>query len=165
MGAADRRRPLTDSQDSLKFLADQTGGLPIENTNDLNLGSSGSWTISGLLPARIPGAGRRLAERLEPGPHQGQSQAPWAQGQGTPGVLRSLRHQRTQGRAADPLVMSALSPFGSGSITVRLTSLFAYDAAAAKEGSYVRSLLFINPADLHFDVDRQANTRHAFKSC
>ena len=56
--------------------------------------------------------------------------------------------------SADPLVMSALSPFGSGGITVRLTSMFAYDANAAKAGSYVRSLVFIDPGDLHFDVDQ-----------
>jgi hypothetical protein len=53
--------------------------------------------------------------------------------------------------SADPLVMSALSPFGSGGISVRLTSVFAHDP---KAGSYVRSLLFIDPGDLHFDVDQ-----------
>jgi len=34
----DRLASLIDSQQSLKFIADQTGGLAIENTNDLNLG-------------------------------------------------------------------------------------------------------------------------------
>jgi hypothetical protein len=40
MGAADRRRPFIDSQASLRFVAHQTGGLAIENTNDFNLGIS-----------------------------------------------------------------------------------------------------------------------------
>ena len=40
MGAADRRRPFIDSQQSLRFIADQTGGLAIENTNDFNFGIS-----------------------------------------------------------------------------------------------------------------------------
>jgi hypothetical protein len=53
-------------------------------------------------------------------------------------------------RPVDPLVKSALSPFGSGDITVRLTSLFAHNI---KTGSYVRSLVFVDPGDLHFDVD------------
>jgi len=46
--------------------------------------------------------------------------------------------------------MAAISPFGSGGITVKLTSVFAHDV---KAGSYVRSLVFIDPADLHFEVD------------
>ena len=39
MGSNDLR-DIIDSQESLKFIADQTGGLAIENTNDLNLGIS-----------------------------------------------------------------------------------------------------------------------------
>ena len=61
--------------------------------------------------------------------------------------------------SADPLVMSAISPFGSGGITVRLTSVFAHDAKAIG----VRSLVFIDPGDLHFDVDATESTPHVFR--
>ena len=42
-----------------------------------------------------------------------------------------------------PLVAAILSPFTTGAIGVRLTTLFGHDAA---EGSYVRSLVAIDPA-------------------
>ena len=56
---------------------------------------------------------------------------------------------------ADPLVAATLSPFATGAIDVRLTTLFAHDKTA---GSYVRSLFFIDPAGLTF-VDG-ADGRH-----
>ena len=56
---------------------------------------------------------------------------------------------------ADPLVAATLSPFATGAIDVRLTTLFAHDKTA---GSYVRSLFFIDPAGLTFAVG--ADGRH-----
>jgi VWFA-related protein len=155
MGAADRRRPFIDSQESLRFLADQTGGLAIENTNDFN------WGIRRILDDQ---RGYYLLGYAAPADSQ---RTGWTQDRIKVRVKRpGLRIRARQGffgpfdtstpkaESADPLVMSALSPFGSGSITVRLTSMFAYDANAAKAGSYVRSLLFIDPGDLDFAVDQ-----------
>jgi VWFA-related protein len=155
MGAADRRRPLMDSQESLRFLADQTGGLAIENTNDLTLG------ITRILDDQ------RGYYLLGYAAAEDSSRAGWTQNRIKVRVKRpGLRIRARQGffgpfdtsagkvESADPLVMSALSPFGSGGITVRLTSVFAYDANAPKAGSFVRSLLFIDPGDLHFVVDQ-----------
>ena len=157
MGAAaeaseDRGRVLIDSQESLKFIADQTGGLAIENTNDLNLGirrvlddQQGYYLLGYVAPKGAPRSG-------------------WDQGRVKVRVKRpGLRVRARQGffgpsdpgqsrkpESADPLVMSAISPFGAGAITVRLTSLFGHDVAT---GPYVRSLVFVDPGDLHFAVD------------
>ena len=148
----DRGRMIIDSQESLKFIADQTGGLAVENTNDLNLGirrvlddQQGYYLLGYVAPKGAPRSG-------------------WDQGRVKVRVKRpGLRVRARQGffgpfgpgqfqkpESADPLVMSALSPFGSGAITVRLTSLFGHDAAT---GPYVRSLVFVDPGDLHFAVD------------
>ena len=67
----DRLANLLDSQDSLKFIADQTGGLAIENTNDLNLGirrilddQQGYYLLGYLAPrARRARVGTRTASR------------------------------------------------------------------------------------------------------
>ncbi len=52
--------------------------------------------------------------------------------------------------ANNPLLVAALSPFGSGDITVRLTTVFGHDGTRS---SFVRSLLFIDPADVPFSRD------------
>ena len=67
---------------------------------------------------------------------------------------RALRH--VAGIAADPLVAATLSPFATGAIDVRLTTLFAHDKTA---GSYIRSLFFIDPAGLTFAVGPDAPFR------
>ncbi len=164
MGAADRRRPFIDSQQSLRFLADQTGGLAIENTNDFN------WGISRILDDQ---RGYYLLGYAASADSQ---RTGWTQDRIKVRVKRpGLRVRARQGffgpfdtstpkaESADPLVMSALSPFGSGSITVRLTSMFAYDANAARAGSYVRSLLFIDPGDLNFNVDQEGKHTARFQ--
>jgi VWFA-related protein len=150
--AGDRLANIIDSQESLKFIADQTGGLAIENTNDLNLGitrvlnDQQGYYLLGYTGSK---------DSSRPG---------WDQDRVKVHVKRSgLRVRARQGffgpfdastpkpRAADPLVLSAISPFGSSEITVRLTSMFAHDA---KAGSYVRSLVFIDPGDLRFEIDQ-----------
>jgi hypothetical protein len=55
-----------------------------------------------------------------------------------------------KGFGLDPLTVAALSPFASGAIAVRLTSLFGHDS---KDGAYVRSLLFVDSGDLQWDED------------
>jgi VWFA-related protein len=164
MGAADRRRPISDSQESLRFLADQTGGLPIENTNDLNLGikrildDQRGYYLLGYPAAEDSARGLWTQNRVKV-----RVKRPGLRVRARQGFFGPFDTSAQKVEAADPLVMSALSPFGSGAITVRLTSMFAYDAAAAKAGSYVRSLLFIDPGDLHFEVDPQGRHTARFQ--
>jgi len=143
---------ILDAQDSLKFIADQTGGLAIENTNDLNLGISrilddqqGYYLLGYLAPKDAPRGGwdqDRVKVRVK---------RPGLRVRARQGFFGPFDTSEPKPTPADPLVTSALSPFGSGGIAVRLTSLFGHDA---KTGPYVRSLLFIDPGDLHFDVDQ-----------
>ena len=119
----DRGRMIIDSQESLKFIADQTGGLAVENTNDLNLGirrvlddQQGYYLLGYVAPKGAPRSG-------------------WDQGRVKVRVKRpGLRVRARQGffgpfdpghsqkpESADRLGMSAISPFGAGAITVRLS--------------------------------------------
>ena len=143
---------MLESQESLRFIANQTGGLAVDNTNDLNRG------VTRILEDQ---QGYYLLGYAAPA---GAARDGWDQNRVKVKVRRKgLQVRARQGffgpfdtRAAtsapmEPLVKSALSPFASDRLTVRLTSLFGHDAAT---GSYVRSLLFIDPAGLHFDVDQ-----------
>ena len=59
---------------------------------------------------------------------------------------------------ADSLLAAAMSPFDAGSIDVRLTGLFGYDAST---GPYVHTMFFVDPATVTFtdtaDGQRQAD--------
>ena len=65
-----------------------------------------------------------------------------------------------KGFGYDTLTTAALSPFASGGITVRLTSMFGHDT---KQGAYVRSLLFIDTSDLQFDEDQPGRHTATFQ--
>lgn len=155
MGAADTTngRAVVGSLDSLKFIADQTGGLAIENTNDLNAG------LARILEDQ---QGYYLLGYTAP---PGAQLSGWDQNRVKIRVKRrGLRVRARQGffgpaeghdshaisTSTNPLLTAAVSPFASGAMTVRLTSVFGHDAVS---GSYVRSLLFIDPTDIHFDED------------
>ena len=147
-----RPRGFIDSQESLKFIADQTGGLAIENTNDLNLGISrilddqqGYYLLGYTAPTG------RAAYRLGPGPRQGAREAPGTARPGTPGIFRSVRHERPQARVRR-------SPRDVGDVPVRIwrhhgAPHVGVRRTTRRTGSYVRSLVFIDPGDLHFEVD------------
>ena len=145
-------RALTESQESLRFIANQTGGLAVDSTNDLNRGvtriledQQGYYLLGYTAPAGTARDGwdqNRVKVKVRRKGLQVRAR------QGFFGPF-DTRAQTTA--TVDPLVLSAVSPFDAGRITVRLTSVFGHDATI---GSYVRSLLFIDPAGLHFDVDQ-----------
>ncbi len=156
MGAAaeaaeDRGRVIIDSQESLRFIADQTGGLAVANTNDLNLGlrrvlddQQGYYLLGYVAPKGLRRGGwdqDRVKVRVK---------RPGLRVRARQGFFGPSDTSEPKPQSTDPLVMSALSPFGSGGITVRVTPLFGHDAAT---GPYVRSLVFVDPGDLHFAVD------------
>jgi hypothetical protein len=159
--ASGRMRTLMDDQDSLKFIADQTGGLAVENTNDINLGMSrvladqqGYYLLGYVAPKEAPRSGwdqNRVKVRVKrPGLHVRARQGFF--GPSDPSAPKDL--------GFDPLTSAALSPFASGAITARLTSMFGHDT---KQGAYVRSLLFIDTSDLHFDEDQPGRHTATFQ--
>ena len=144
----DRKRELLGSQDALVYMAEQTGGFAVLNTNDLSGGiariaddARGYYLIGfeTLIPTGQPWDPNDIRVRLK---------RPGLKVRARRGLFGPSDPLRPRDPlAADPLVAAALSPFASGAIDVRLTTLFAHDA---KAGSYVRSLFFIDPAGLTF---------------
>ena len=128
---------------------------PIENTNDFNLGISrilddqqGYYLLGYAAPADSPRTGwdqDRIKVRVK---------RPGLRVRARQGFFGPFDTSTPKAESADPLVMSALSPFGSGSITVRLTSMFAYDANAAKRDRTCDRCCSSIPAICNFDVDQ-----------
>ena len=156
-GAQDARQAVRrNSEEALHYVAWQTGGFTILNNND------------------VGAAMRRVIDDL-----QGYYLLGYAAPEGTPPgwdpdrIRVSVKRTRVRVRSrrgffgpadperdttlprSDPLLLAAMSPFGSAAITLRLTALFAHDQAT---GPYVRSLLFIEPSGLTFT--RGADGRH-----
>ena len=144
----DRNRELFDSQDSLVYLAQQTGGFAILNSNDLVGGLA--RVIDDTQGYYLLGFETGIAanERWDPNDVHLKVKRPGLEVRARRGLFgpadKSLPDEPAP---ADPLVAAALSPFSTGALDVRLTTLFAHDK---KQGSYVRSLFFIDPAGLTF---------------
>jgi VWFA-related protein len=150
---AARRDALYDGQEGLDFLARQTGGIPIRDTNDLSGGlrkvmdDQRGYYLIGYKPD--PGSfylesGRRKFHSLSIRVTR-------------PGLnVRSRRGfygapdqpaQPLAGTRNEQMIGALTSPFGESGVNVRLTSLFSNDG---KAGSFVRSLLHVKASDLSF---------------
>ena len=157
-GQADRTRDLMDTQETLVYMAEQTGGFAILNSNDLAGGlgrivddTRGYYLIG--FETLIP-----KDQAWDPNDVRVRVKRPGLEVRARRGLFGPADTSRPRDPvAADPLVAAALSPFQSGAIDVRLTTLFAHDT---REGSYVRSLFFIDPAGLTF-VDGPDGRRDA----
>ncbi len=157
-GRADRTRELLDTQESLVYMAEQTGGLAILNTNDLSGGLG--RIVDDTRGYYLIGFETLIPKDQAWDPNDVRVRVKWAglTVRARRGLFGPADTSRPRDPAtADPLVSAALSPFGAGAIDVRLTTLFAHDA---KAGSYVRSLFFIDPAGLTF-VDGPDGRRDA----
>ena len=154
----DRKRALVDSQDSLLYLAQQTGGFAVLNTNDL----AGGMTriVEDTRGYYLIGFDTSLSNtaRWDPNDVHIRITRPGL----TVRARRGLFGPAEKGRPhddvpSDPLLAATLSPFAAGAIDVRLTTLFAHDATV---GSFVRTLFFVDPAGLTF-VDGATGTKEA----
>ncbi len=150
---AKRRQEYFDSQQGLEYLAGETGGFFVHDTNDLNLGIghiledlSGYYLIGYTPPidafemvnhrrvfhkiqVKVKGAGLRVRSRT-----------------GYYGITDE--DARPVFRTRNEQLWAALtSPFGSEDIHLNLASLFASDA---RKGLLVRSILHIDARDLSF---------------
>jgi hypothetical protein len=148
MRGTDRLRTLVDTQESLRYLAEQTGGFAVVNTNDLTAGlvraiaDTNGYYLLGFDTAMAPNG------RWDPGDISIRVKRRGLRVRARRGLFGPAdRDLPRETGPTDPLVAAALSPFASGTIDVRLTTLFAHDKDA---GSYVRTLFFIDPAGLTF---------------
>ncbi|HVQ39390.1 MAG TPA: VWA domain-containing protein [Pyrinomonadaceae bacterium] len=153
-GLSDRRAEMFETQSGLNYLAIQTGGLAIRNTNDLNRGikrvieDQQGYYLIGYRPDDSTFdtvSGRRKFHKLSlkvnrPGKFTVRMR------NGFFGVTDddSKPVAKTQ---AQQLVGALASPFGAAGVHVRLTSLFATDP---KLGSIMRSMIHVNGQDLTF---------------
>jgi VWFA-related protein len=140
-----QRSIMADRQESLRWLAEQTGGFAIVNQNDINGGIG--RIVDDTRGYYLIGFDTSLAAGVRPDPADVKIK-----------TLRSgLQIRARRGRfgpanpddgplprPGDPLVAAALSPFSTGALDVRLTALFGHDA----DGAHVRAVVDLDPAGL-----------------
>src|SRR5256886_7427247 len=148
-----RRNAAFETQAGLDFLARETGGIPIRNTNDLSGGikrvleDQKAYYLIGYRPDNMtfdPRTGRRTFHRLtlkvtRPGRFNVRMRNGFfgVSDEDKP-VPRTLAQQMFDALAA---------PFAANGVGLQLTSLFGNDA---KAGSFMRSVLHIDGHDLTF---------------
>jgi VWFA-related protein len=150
-----RAYQFAESQAGLIYLAKQTGGFPVVNTNDLAKGirrvmeDQQGYYLIGYRPEESTfdaKTGRRRFHQLtvkvkRPG-------LTVRTRKGFFGVadedVEAAKGPLTRGQR---LVKALISPFNSDAVDLRLTSLFGNDP---RSGSYVRSLVYIDAKDLTF---------------
>ena len=151
---SDRSADFAESQNGMNYLAQETGGFFIHNTNDLGRGirrvleDQKGYYLIGYRPDEStfdPQTGRRRFHHLSmkvmrPGKFNVRMRNGFF-GVADAEVNRSLRTAR------DQIVNALTSPFGSSEVHLQLTSLFGNDA---KVGSFMRSILHVNASDLTF---------------
>jgi VWFA-related protein len=157
-----RRDQFLDSQEGLQYLANQTGGFFIRNTNDLNRGirrvldDQQGYYLLGYVPeastfraargvtpfhkinVKVKRAGLHVRSRT-----------------GFYGVSDETM-QPAQRTPAQQLWAALTSPFASGSIRLKLTSLFGQDV---KAGAFMRSMLHIDPNEITFTKEADGQQR------
>src|SRR6266566_2973904 len=150
----DRRTSAFESQEGLDYLARETGGIAIRNTNDLSGGvrrvleDQRSYYLIGYRPDESTfdkTTGRRTFHKLtlkvsRPGKFKVRMR----------NGFYGVSDDEANAVAATPrqrILNALVSPFGASGVRLRLTSLFANDE---KTGSYMRSFLHVNANDLTF---------------
>jgi VWFA-related protein len=154
--ATDRQRAGRDAQESLAYLAEQTGGFAVVNTNDLAAGLNRisndvrDYYIIGYEPDRDTFAVKGQPPRLH---------------KITVNVRRAGVRVRTRKEfigVSDPerpsappspaqqLVRAAISPFTTATIALRATNLTGY---SPERGLFVRTVLHLDAQALAFSTD------------
>jgi len=151
-----RRNVAFETQEGLDYLAYETGGMPIKNTNDLSggirrvLADQKGYYLIGYRPDQStfdPRTGRRMFHHLtvkvkRPGKFNVRMRH---------GFYGVSDEEKPKPKTLGQQLYDALaSPFGSTGVHLQLTSLFANDP---NSGSIMRSLLYIDPGDLTFNDD------------
>jgi len=152
----DRRQFNTDTQEGMAYVAEQTGGFAVLNTNDLTTALAHitddirDYYVIGYSPAE----GTFAAKGKKPSLHKISIKVK------RPGLTVKTRKEflgvsdpdETTGpkTPAQQLVQAATSPFAETSIALRATTLPGY---SPEKGAYVRTLLHIDASALTFAGD------------
>ena len=150
---SDRRRTYFESQNGLNYLAQQTGGAFIHDTNDLSWGfrrileEQKGYYLIGYRPHEStfnPATGGKRFHKISVKVNRPELRV--RSRSGFYGITDEQAHPVRRTRE-EQLLGALISPFNSGDIHVRLTSLFANDPNAS---SFMRSLVYIDAHDLSF---------------
>ena len=160
----DRKNQLFDTQDGLIYLAKETGGLAIKNTNDLSGGirkilNDQSYYLIGYVPdsdtfdPRSDRFNKLVVKVKQPG-----LTARYRSGFfGTSDENRSSAAAGATGR--NKLFSAVASPFGASEIPLRLNALFNVGADGS---SYIRSFLHIYISHVKFEETPQGTKKTVF---
>jgi VWFA-related protein len=151
---SDRRTDFFESQNGLNYLAVQTGGFAIRNTNDLNSGikrvieDQRGYYLIGYRPDESTFdevSGRIKFHKLSlKVTRTGKFNVRMRNG--FYGITDDEARPAQPG-GAQQMIGALTSPFGSAGVRLKLTSLFANDE---KGGSFMRSMLHVSGRDLTF---------------
>jgi VWFA-related protein len=156
---AQREEEVIRTEDGMFELAEETGGLFLHDTNDLNaaLRKAAEDSDGYYLIGYVPGAdtfgdanGQSKFHRIEvkikgAGLHVRSREGFF----GEPGGNQPLE----RGREAE-IVRALQSPFSAGSIHLRLTALFANQP---KTGSFITAYIYLNPKELKWSTEPDGN--------
>lgn len=140
---------LQDARGGMSLLSDQTGGFLISNSNDLGLprilDDQSGYYVLGCRPSNE--TFNRAFHRIK---------VPVSR----PGVTLRTREgffglsdkvvSEVNGTTREQMTAALVSPFSAAQIEVHMTSLFANDKSS---GSFIRSMVYLNPRDLNFTTD------------
>ena len=154
--AATRQRDIFDAQESLTYLAEQTGGFAVVNTNDLGAGLSRishdvrDYYVIGYEPDRGTFTPRGKPPRLHTitvNVKRGGVRVRTRKG-----FIGESDPERPSGppTAAEALVRAAISPFSAATIAVHATNLPGY---SPERGMFVRTVLHLDAHALTFSTD------------
>lgn len=160
--SSDRRDELRDTQDGLRYLARETGGIAIVNNNDLSGGirrilDDQSYYLVGYEPD---------SDTFDPKVRRFNKLDVRVTRPGTRVRYRSGFFGISDENFAKPketgnqrLLTALTSPFAVNDISLRLNALFGSDQ---RQGSFVRSLLHIAAKDLTFTDDPDGSKKAVF---
>ncbi|HYY94170.1 MAG TPA: VWA domain-containing protein [Pyrinomonadaceae bacterium] len=148
-----RSQNYTDSQAGMGFLADQTGGLFIHDNNDLGgavrrvLEDQKGYYLIGFRPDES--VFERVRGRMHFNNLQVKLKRPGLKVRTRSGFIGLTDEEARPARRtrAEQIVGALTSPFASGDVRVRLTSLFG---GYLKGGAFVSSLMHIDLSNVHF---------------
>lgn len=153
-----------DKQDSLVYLAKETGGFALINSNDLSGGirkvlADQSYYLIGYQPdSETFDSQKRKFNKFEVKVKRDDVKVRYRSG--FFGVSDEQAEKKPKQTTASQQLVSALSsPFAANEISLSLNTLFGNDK---QQGSFVRSLLHINAKDLKFTDEANGSKKTTF---
>lgn len=170
MGSAARarREELQDTQDGLRYLARETGGIALVNNNDIAAGvrrvlEDQSYYLIGYEPdSDTFDAEKRRFNSLTVKVSRPGANVRYRSGFFNVADKNEAAGAATPASTGSPLMQlqaALASPFAVSGIDLRLNALFGNQD---KAGSYVRSLLHINAKDLKFTDEKDGGRKAVF---